>query len=66
MSKTEKLIDITMQLHHETQRAVLVSDDGDESKAKWLPKSLIEIQPLKDGMVEITLPEWKAKMEGLI
>lgn len=65
------LIDVTVQMHMETERAVLVSDDGDRNKAVWLPKSQIEIE-FHSGMKErgkgtatITLPGWLAKDKEL-
>jgi DNA-directed RNA polymerase alpha subunit len=64
------LIDVVVQMHAETEKAVLVSDDGDKDKAVWLPKSQIEIDPsMKErskGAAMITLPEWLAKDKGLI
>ena len=60
------LVDVTMRLHHSTERAVLVSDDGDEKKAAWLPLSQIEVAQRHGGTVEITMPEWLAKDKGLI
>lgn len=62
------LIDITMQLHAKTDKAVLVSDDGERSHAKWLPLSQIELDDANTqrGMVVVTLPEWLALEKGLI
>jgi hypothetical protein len=74
------LHDLTMALHYDTGKAVLVSDDGHESKAVWLPHSLIQIEKLnrttvgekKNGqmvtldLVTITVPERIAKEKGLI
>lgn len=65
MSRSD-LIDITVQLHHETDKAVLVSDDGEKDNAVWLPRSMIEIDGKKDNILEITLPEWLAMDKGLI
>lgn len=67
MTKSD-LIDITVQLHHETERAILVSDGGDPDKAVWLAKSQIEFSPIKDqsGVIEVTLPEWLATERGLV
>ena len=65
MSKSD-LIDVTVQLHHETDRAVLVSDDGDRDKAVWLPLSQCEIEKRKGGIVIATMPEWLALEKGLI
>ena len=45
---------------------ILVSDDGDEEKAVWLPLSQIEIVEKGKGIVEVTLPEWVAKDKKLI
>lgn len=67
------LIDLDMQLHHETDKAVLVSLDGDREKAVWLPKSAVEVVPRDypkkiggKGIVEVTLPESLALDKGLI
>lgn len=61
-----KLHDLTMQLHHDTGMAVLVSETGDEKKAVWLPRSQVEVEVIKGNIVEVTLPEWLAKEKGLI
>jgi hypothetical protein len=64
--------------HRETDDAIHVSADGNETRAKWLPKSLISIVPVgsnergikKDGqtvilpVVTITMPQWLAEREG--
>lgn len=55
------LIDCAVQLHHETPKAWLVSDDGDRKRAVWIPKSQAEFA---EGV--ITMPEWLAKDKGLI
>ena len=57
MSRSE-LIDLTMHLHHETEKAILVSDDGDRAKAVWLPKSAVEFDDADgrgSGIVVVTL-----------
>jgi DNA-directed RNA polymerase alpha subunit len=61
------LIDVMVQKHAETAKAVLVSDDGDREKAVWIPLSQCEIAPSKSkDIFELTLPEWLAKDKGLI
>ncbi len=60
------LIDISVFLHHETQGAVLVSDDGELQKAKWIPKSQCEIERQPGGTVILTLPEWLAIEKELV
>lgn len=60
------LIDVTVQLHHETEKAILVSDDGDRDKAVWLPLSQVEIERKSKGIVIVTMPEWLAADKGLV
>lgn len=60
------LIDITVHLLHETDRAVLVTDSTPE-QGVWLPRSQIEIEPSdRGGLHVVTLPEWLAMERGLI
>lgn len=63
---TTRLTDITVQLHQTTERAILVSDDGDVEKAVWLPKSQIEYETKSGDIIEVTLPEWLATERGLV
>lgn len=75
------LLDLTLVLHHQTEKALLVSADGNEKRAAWLPKSQIEFVPTGtyvegvkkvDGLpkkfvvVAVTLPDWLAAQKGLI
>jgi hypothetical protein len=60
-ARRSDLIDCAVQVHHETAKAWLVSDDGVREGAIWIPKSQAE---LADGV--LTLPEWLAKDKGLI
>lgn len=63
------LVDLTLQLHAETTKAVLVSDDGDKKRAVWLPKSQIEIEREPKsvrGLIVATMPEWLAVDKGLV
>jgi hypothetical protein len=63
----KELIDLTLQLHHETVKAFLVSDDGDENHAVWIPKSQCEQGTAKgNGAYEFTMPEWLAMDKELI
>lgn len=61
-----KLIDITVFLKHETESAVLITEDGETDI--WLPKSQVEYNLIdqKKDLYEVTLPEWLAKEKGLI
>jgi hypothetical protein len=64
------LVDLLLFEHHRTGAAVLVSDDGEEKSAVWLPLSQVEIEakPAKVGgnEVMVTLPTWLAQERGLI
>lgn len=71
MSSTNSdLTDLLVHQHVETKLAILVSDDGDEKRAVWLPKSQIEIAPApgtgtSKNIVLITAPQWLLEDEGL-
>jgi hypothetical protein len=59
------LVDIAVTLHHETEKAVLVSDSGERATAVWVPKAACEIE--RRGKVWIlTLPERVARDKGFI
>lgn len=64
------LVDLLLFEHHRTAAAVLVSDDGEEKSAVWLPLSQVEIEakPAKAGGREIILtgPEWLLNQKGLL
>ena len=60
------LVDVEVQIHHRTERAILVSDDGDRERAVWLSLSLVEVETKQGGLAEGTMPEWLAKERGLI
>ena len=63
----KELFDGKFQLHHETDKALLVSDNGDEARAKWLPKSQVETNSkTSEGIVDLTMPVWLAKDKGFI
>lgn len=59
------LIDIQMTIHHQTDRAILASDDGDRERAVWLPLAQIEVAPGSRGH-DVTMPEWLAVEKGLV
>lgn len=57
-------IEISGVIQRQTGQAVLFSDGIIE---EWLPKSLIvEMEPLENGLVEITIPEWLAIEKGFV
>ena len=62
------LVQVHMQLHRSTKMAMQFSDDGDEDKAKWLPRSQITATPVEGSGTEyyVTMPEWLAKKNDLI
>jgi hypothetical protein len=60
------LVDVTMQVHARTAKAIRVSDDGDDKRAVWLPLSQCEVEEKSAGIVIVTLPEWLAIDKGLV
>jgi hypothetical protein len=79
-SARSDLVDLTLCRHHQTDRAILVSSDGDETTATWLPLSVVEVvalgrsvagrrrdgRPVTVAVVEVTLPERIAVERGLL
>lgn len=74
------IVDLTLCRHHATERAVLVSINGDEARAVWLPLSLVEVastgrftegrnrngRPINLAVVEVTLTQRLATEKGLV
>ena len=64
------IFDIQVKIHHDSPqtKAILVSLDGDEKKAVWLPRSMIEYEYTNNrtGAAEISAPEWFLLDKGLI
>lgn len=60
--------ELILHMHSRTEKAILVSDDGDRAKAVWLPLSQIQFDEtrLKLPAVIVTLPEWLAVDKGLL
>jgi hypothetical protein len=61
-------VTLTFVVHRETDKAILVSDDGDRKKAEWLPLSQIKItrewvEGDNEG-VEVEVPQWLAEEKG--
>lgn len=65
------LVDVTLYLHAETEKAILASTDGNRAKAVWLPKSQIEMEEVKVNSVVtkswvVTMREALAIDKGLV
>lgn len=60
------LLDIDVQVHAATERAVLASTDGDIEKAAWLPLSQVEVVMKRRGLATVTMPEWLAVEKGMM
>lgn len=65
--------DITLELcfHSQTPDALLVSDDGEEENARWIPRSLvsfklIDYEPTSGDAVRLVVPKWLARDRGFI
>jgi len=68
MSDRPDLLDLTLHIHHQTDLAVRVSDDGNDAKGVWLPLSQIEIEYLDQHHREaiVTMPAWLAESKNLV
>ncbi len=69
MSRDEHRAEVDVHIHHATEKAYLVSADGDEEEAVWIPMSQVdEISPeyRKPGIYQIDIPQWLAEKEDLV
>ena len=57
-----KLIDLAVEIRHETANAFLVHDGH---RDVWLPKSQCEVTETRGPSI-VTMPYWLAKEKGLI
>ena len=58
------MIEITLEVHHETDEAYLVSDGGER---EWIPKSQVKVfAEIGENLIEVEMPEWLAKEKGFI
>lgn len=66
MARETNYVELNVHCHAETTKAALLSTDGDEGNAVWVPKSQIRgsVDRDKDSAVEIA--EWIAEREGFI
>lgn len=55
--------EITGRIVAETEKAILLEDGTSQ---QWLPKSKVHVEPLKDDLVTVYLPEWLAKEKGYV
>lgn len=64
--ENDRLVDIALDLRHETDKAFLVSSGGSEQV--WLPKSQVDNSDnvKVNGSGVFVMPEWLAKDKGLI
>ncbi len=60
------LIDLEVYVHFETEKAYLVSDDGERDNAIWFPKSQCELEYVKKPYATLTCEEWLAQEKELI
>lgn len=67
---TRRMADIECRIHHETDKALLISLDGNKDNAIWIPKGLngeeFVVDEGEKGYAVITMPEWFATEKGLV
>lgn len=68
MSMRSDLIDLTVILRRETDKAYGIASEDKAGEIIWLPKSQCQIDDHNPatGRAELTCPEWLAKEKGLI
>ncbi len=70
MSKNDEKVELLLVIHHETDKAFLVSENDNRDDAEWLPKSQIEFvsAETKSGVVYGTfeVPQWLAERAGFV
>lgn len=70
MSNNDEMIEFKLIYHNETDKAYLVSEDGERDTAVWVPKSQVEVpmeRAYADGdQIEVHIPEWLAKKKDLL
>jgi hypothetical protein len=68
MTMKSDVVDLSVVLLRQTERAILVNETEDNSaQSVWLPKSKVEFDDVTLGTITtVTLPEWLATEKGLI
>ena len=66
MVKNPQVVDLEMIRHHSTEKAILVSLDGEKKNAVWLPLSRIEIGKERGRKVVLQVEYDLAFEKGLI
>lgn len=66
VSGRSDIVDLTLALHVMTDKAVRVSETGDDAKAVWLPLSQVEVLKRPGGIAEVSMPEWLAIEKGFV
>ena len=68
MSKNHTLVTIEVALHYSTPKAYLVSDDGNNDHAVWIPKSQCELEQTEMASViyKLTAEEQLLVDKGLV
>lgn len=67
LTEDQNIETLTLFEHARTDRAILVSETGDKTKAVWLPMSQVEVHSTgKEKIWEVDLPHWLAKDKGLV
>lgn len=57
---------VVLVRHAQTEKAILVSDSGDRTKAVWVPKALVTIdQPSDRGILVASMSKAFAEQKGL-
>lgn len=66
-SFTTEHVEVEVKIHFETEKALLVSGDGEKDHAVWIAKSLIEvIDEGEKAYAILTIPQYLAEEKELV
>ena len=65
-NKYHNKIELSLVLHRQTEKAMLVSVDGNAKAAVWVPKVFLDITEEKNTILTVMMPERMAYEKGLI
>ena len=63
--RKDKSMEITLILHHETEKAYIVSETENSPK-HWIPKSQCKYEDIKHDKITLEIPEWLMERCGFI
>ena len=60
------MVELPMQMHYASKKAILASLDGIKANAIWIPLHLIDLSFEGRNLVVVSMPEWFAAEHKLV